>query len=363
MDILGLSAYYHDSAACLVRDGQIVAAAQEERFSRRKHDHRFPSHAIRYCLAEGGLSGGALDAVAFYEKPITKFVRILETCFAVAPRGLRSFLEAVPLWTHEKLWIPYRIERALSELGVRMPDRLYFPTHHQSHAASAFLPSPFQSAAIVTTDGVGEWDTTTIGVGEGNRVSLLKQVSFPHSLGLLYSAFTYFTGFEVLDGEYKMMGLAPYGEPRYVDRIRERLVDVREDGSFRLNLRFFGYLDTLAMTNRRFEELFDGPPRTPGSPITRREADLAASCQLVLEEILLKIARHAAELTGQSSLCLAGGVALNCVANGRLLREGPFEDLWIQPAAGDAGGALGAALFAWHQILGAPRQADGIHDT
>ena len=362
MNILGLSAYYHDSAACLVRDGQIVAAAQEERFSRRKHDHRFPSHAIRYCLAEGGLSGGELDAVAFYEKPITKFVRILETYFAVAPRGLRSFLEAVPLWTREKLWIPYRIERALSELGVRMPDRLYFPTHHQSHAASAFLPSPFQSAAIVTTDGVGEWDTTTIGVGEGNRVRLLKQVSFPHSLGLLYSAFTYFTGFEVLDGEYKMMGLAPYGEPRYVDRIREHLVDVREDGSFRLNLRFFGYLDTLAMTNRRFEELFDGPPRTPGSPITRREADLAASCQLVLEEILLKIARHAVALTGQSSLCLAGGVALNCVANGRLLREGPFEDLWIQPAAGDAGGALGAALFAWHQILGAPRQADGIHD-
>ncbi len=362
MNILGLSAYYHDSAACLVQGGEITAAAQEERFTRKKHDHAFPARAIRYCLAEGGLSGGDLDAVVFYEKPITKFVRILETYFAVAPRGLRPFLQAIPLWAREKLWTPYRIERSLAEMGVHMPDRLYFPTHHQSHAASAFFPSPFQSAAIVTTDGVGEWDTTTIGVGEGNRIRLLKEVGFPHSLGLLYSAFTYFTGFRVLNGEYKMMGLAPYGEPRYVDLIKEHLVDVREDGSFRLNLRFFGYLDSLAMTNGRFEKLFGGRPRQRDAPITQRETDLAASCQAVTEEILFNIARQAAELTGKTDLCLAGGVALNCVANGKLLRDGPFENIWIQPAAGDAGGALGAALFAWHQIGGAPRSADGATD-
>jgi len=363
VNVLGISAYYHDSAACLVQDGRIVGAAQQERFSRRKHDHSFPADAIRYCLAEGGLSGDDLDVVVFYEKPITKFVRILQTYFAVAPLGLRPFLEAVPLWAKEKLWTPYKIEESLREIGVRMPERLYFPTHHQSHAASAFFPSPFQAAAIVTTDGVGEWDTATIGLGEGNRVELLKEVSFPHSLGLLYSAFTYFTGFRVLNGEYKMMGLAPYGEPRYADRIREHLVEVRDDGSFRLNLRFFGYLDSLTMTNGRFENLFDGPPRKRDAPLTRREMDLAASCQAVTEEIIFKMARHAAELTGKKDLCLAGGVALNCVANGRLLREGPFENIWVQPAAGDAGGALGGALFAWHQILGNERSADGRTDS
>ncbi|MHC4165237.1 MAG: carbamoyltransferase family protein [Planctomycetota bacterium] len=359
MNILGLNAYYHDSAACLVQDGRIAAAAQEERFTRKKHDHSFPSNAIRYCLAEGALSGDDLDAVVFYEKPITKFVRILQTYFAVAPRGLRPFLKAIPLWAREKLWTPYKIEQSLAEIGVRTPEKLYFPSHHQSHAASAFFPSPFESAAIVTTDGVGEWDTTTVGLGEGNRVTLLQQVGFPHSLGLLYSAFTYFTGFRVLNGEYKMMGLAPYGEPRYVDLIKERLVDVREDGSFRLNLRYLGYLDSLTMTNGRFERLFGGPPRERDAPITRREADLAASCQAVTEEILFKVVRHAAALTGQKCLCLAGGVALNCVANGKLLRDGPFENIWIQPAAGDAGGALGAALFAWHQIGDRPRQAEG----
>jgi carbamoyltransferase len=362
MNILGISAYYHDSAACLVQDGDIVAAAQEERFTRLKHDHSFPAGAIRYCLAEGRLGADDLDAVVFYEKPITKFVRILQTYFAVAPRGLRPFLEAVPLWAKEKLWTPYKIEQSLGEIGVRMPERLYFPTHHQSHAASAFFPSPFEEAAIVTTDGVGEWDTATIGMGEGNRVELLKEVGFPHSLGLLYSAFTYFTGFRVLNGEYKMMGLAPYGEPRYADRIREHLVEIREDGSFRLNLRYFGYLDSLTMTNGRFEELFDGPPRRREAPLTRREMDLAASCQAVTEEIIAKMARHAAELTGKRALCLAGGVALNCVANGKLLREGPFENVWIQPAAGDAGGALGGALYAWHQILDNPRAGGGDGD-
>jgi carbamoyltransferase len=363
LNVLGISAYYHDSAACLVTDGRIVAAAQEERFTRKKHDHAFPASAIRYCLAEGGVGPDGLDAVVFYEKPITKFVRILQTYFSVAPRGLRPFLKAIPLWAREKLWTPLRIEQSLEELGVRMPERLYFPTHHESHAASAFFPSPFERAAVVTTDGVGEWDTTTIGVGDGNRVRLLKEVSFPHSLGLLYSAFTYFTGFRVLEGEYKMMGLAPYGEPRYADRIREHLIDLREDGSFRLNLDYFGYLDTFTMTNRRFAELFDGPPRVPDSPITRREMDLAASCQAVTEEAIFRIARHAHELTGEKDLCLAGGVALNCVANGRVLREGPFERVWIQPAAGDAGGALGGALFAWHQVLDNPRRADGERDA
>jgi carbamoyltransferase len=363
LDVLGISSYYHDSAACLVRDGRIIAAAQEERFTRRKHDHAFPANAISYCLAEGGLGRDDLDAVVFYEKPITKFVRILQTYFAVAPRGLRPFLKAIPLWAREKLWTPLRIEQSLEEIGLRMPERLYFPSHHESHAASAFFPSPFERAAIITTDGVGEWDTTTVGIGEGNNVRLLQELSFPHSLGLLYSAFTYYTGFRVLNGEYKMMGLAPYGEPRYADRILEHLIDLRDDGSFRLSLDYFGYLDTFAMTNRRFAELFDGLPRVPDSPITRREMDLAASCQAVTEEAIFRIARHAYELTGEEDLCLAGGVALNCVANGRLLREGPFERVWVQPAAGDAGGALGAALFAWHQILDNPREADGEHDA
>ncbi|MBN2492082.1 MAG: carbamoyltransferase [Planctomycetes bacterium] len=361
MRILGISAFYHDSAACLIEDGRIVAAAQEERFTRTKHDHRFPARAVAYCLAEGGVPGAGLDAVAFYDKPITKFHRILETYLGVAPAGLRSFLRAIPLWVRRKLWIPVEIERALRTLGVPMPEAVYFPEHHESHAASAFYPSPFEEAAILTVDGVGEWATSTLGVGEGNRVRLIRELHFPHSLGLLYSAFTYFTGFKVNSGEYKLMGLAPYGEPAYVDRILGELLDLRADGSFRMNLAYFGYLDGFTMTNERFARLFGGPPRRPEAPITRREMDLARSIQEVTEEIVLRMARHARALTGKKDLCLAGGVALNCVANGKLLRAGVFERLWIQPAAGDAGGALGAALAVWHNALGRPRAlpADG----
>ncbi len=355
MKILGISCFYHDSAACLVADGRIVAAAQEERFSRVKHDARFPVHAVRYCLAEGGIPPGRLDGVAFYEKPILKFYRLLETYLAVAPRGLRSFVEAIPVWLRQKLWIPLEIRGTLEELGIGPEVPLYFPEHHESHAASAFYPSPFREAAVVTLDGVGEWATTTLGLGSDHRVELLREIHFPHSLGLLYSAFTYFTGFKVNSGEYKLMGLAPYGQPTYAQRIREHLVDVRPDGSFRLNMDYFGYLDGLVMTNRRFEELFDGPPRRPETPLTRREMDLARSIQVVTEEIVLAIGREARELTGQRHLCLAGGVALNCVANGKILREGIFDDLWIQPAAGDAGGALGAALAVWHGVLDQPR--------
>ncbi len=362
MDILGISAFYHDSAAALIRDGEIVAAAQEERFTRVKHDHRFPVQAVRYCLAEGGVRPDGLDAVAFYDKPITKFARILETYMATAPRGLRQFVMAMPLWMKQKLFIPVEIERALLGCGIRMPPKLYFPEHHESHAASAFYPSPFPRAAILTLDGVGEWATSTIGRGDGHRIEISHDLRFPHSLGLLYSAFTYFTGFRVNSGEYKLMGLAPYGEPRYVDRIYEHLLDLREDGSFRLNQRYFGYLDGLTMTNARFAELFDGPARPPESEITRREMDLARSIQEVTEEIVLRMARHAHAETGEDRLVMAGGVALNCVANGRLLREGPFKEIWIQPAAGDAGGALGAALLAWHHVLGNPREADGVHD-
>ncbi len=362
MNILGISAFYHDSAAALLRDGEIIAAAQEERFSRRKHDAGFPVNAVRYCLQAGGLTGRQLDAVAFYDKPITKFARILETYFAVAPRGLRSFMMAVPLWLRRKLWIPLEIERTLAQLGIS-GYRLYFPEHHESHAASAFYPSPFREAAILTLDGVGEWATSTIGHGSGNQLRLLKELRFPHSLGLLYSAFTYFTGFKVNSGEYKLMGLAPFGEPVYRQRILDNLLDLKEDGSFRLNLDYFGYLDGLRMTNRKFDGLFDGPPRSPESEITRREMDLARSIQDVTEEVVLRMARHARRITGCSAACLAGGVALNCVANGRLLREGPFADIWIQPAAGDAGGALGAALAVWHQVCGGARQPDGRHDA
>jgi len=362
MNILGISAFYHDSAAALVRDGDIVAAAQEERFSRKKHDFSFPSNAVRYCLAEGGLGPSDLDAVAFYDKPVTKFVRILETYFGVAPRGLRSFMMAVPLWLREKLWIPMDIEKSLQRCGFEMPAELYFPEHHESHAASAFFPSPYESAAILTMDGVGEWGTSSVGRGRGNRVELLQELHFPHSLGLLYSAFTYFTGFKVNSGEYKLMGLAPYGEPRYADLIREKLLDLRDDGSFRLHLEYFGYLDGLTMTNARFAELFGGPPRRPESDITKREMDLASSIQAVTEDIVLAMARHARKLTGEKYLCLAGGVALNCVANGKLLREGVFDDLWIQPAAGDAGGAVGSALAVWHLVKDGPRRPDGAHD-
>jgi carbamoyltransferase len=353
--LLGISCYYHDSAACLVDAGRIVAAAQEERFTRKKHDEGFPFHAVRYCLAEGGVGSGELDGVVFYDKPLLKFHRILETYLAVAPKGLRSAVMALPVWLREKLWIPPQIQDALERCGVGEAKEIYFTEHHESHAASAFYPSPFEEAAVLTLDGVGEWATTTIGVGEGHRLRLLREITFPHSLGLLYSAFTYFTGFRVNSGEYKLMGLAPYGEGRFTEAIRRELVDVRDDGSFRMNMDYFGYLDGLEMTTAKFAALFGGPPRKPESPITQREMDLARSIQEVTEEIVLKLARTARELTGKRYLCMAGGVALNCVANGVLLREGIFDDLWIQPAAGDAGGALGAPLAVWHNALEKPR--------
>ncbi len=365
MKLLGISCYYHDSAACLIDSGRIVAAAQEERFTRIKHDSAFPAQAVRYCLAQAGNGDGkaaGLDGVVFYDKPLLKFHRILETYLAVAPRGLRSYVQALPLWLREKLWIPPRIEEALDELrgtdggaagGSRPP--IYFTPHHEAHAASAFYPSPFDEAAVLTLDGVGEWATTTIGVGEGHQLRLIREIRFPHSLGLLYSAFTYFTGFKVNSGEYKLMGLAPYGTGRYADLIKRELIDVKDDGSFRLNMEYFGYMDGLEMTNQRFAAMFGGPPRQPESPIGVREMDLARSIQEVTEEVVLKLARHARELTGKRNLCLAGGVALNCVANGILLRAGIFDDLWIQPAAGDAGGALGAPLAVWHNAMGKPR--------
>ncbi len=359
MKILGISAYYHDSAACLVNEGAIVAAAQEERFTRIKHDHEFPVNAVKYCLAEGGIAGDGLDAVAFYDKPITKFHRILETYLCVAPGGVLSFLKAIPLWLRQKLWIPVEIEKVLSSIGVTLPERLYFPEHHESHAASAFYPSPFEEAAVLTVDGVGEWATSTIGVGEGNQLKIVRELHFPHSLGLLYSAFTYYTGFRVNSGEYKLMGLAPYGEPVYEDVIRKELIDLKEDGSFRMNMDYFGYLDGFTMTNGRFDTLFDGPPRKPETPITRREMDIARSIQVVTEDIVLRMARYARKVTGKANLCMAGGVALNCVANGKLLREKVFDHLWIQPAAGDAGGALGAALAVWHNVEGKPRTTEG----
>jgi carbamoyltransferase len=369
MRILGISCYYHDSAACLVEDGEIVAAAQEERFTRIKHDASFPSHAIRYCLAEAADRGDrppeqSLDRVVFYDKPLLKFHRILETHLEMAPRGLRPYLQALPLWLREKLWIPPRIEEALEENGVRAPEPILFTGHHEAHAASAFYPSPFEEAAVLTLDGVGEWATTTIGVGEDAELELLRQIDFPHSLGLLYSAFTYFCGFKVNSGEYKLMGLAPYGEPRYADRIREHLIDLRPDGSFRLNMEYFGYLDRLVMTNERFARLFGGPPRAPESAIGRREVDLARSIQEVTQEAVLALAAHARELTGKRNLCMAGGVALNCVANGKLLRSGLFDGLWIQPAAGDAGGALGAALAVHYREAGATaRRTTAISTT
>ncbi len=364
MNILGISAFYHDAAAALVQDGRLVAAAQEERFTRVKHDERLPRNAIAYCLEAGGVAPGGIDAVVYYDKPLTTFVRILRTYFRAGLGGIRTFHQAIPLWTRQKLWIPYLIERGLGELGYRMPRDLWFTEHHESHAASAFYPSPFERAAVLTFDGVGEWATSSIAAGEGNRLTMLEQMRFPHSLGLLYSAFTYHCGFRVNSGEYKLMGLAPYGEPRYVERILDRLVDLHDDGSFHLDMRYFGFLGGPRMTNRRFDALFDGPARRPESRITRRETDLARSIQVVTEEIVLRMARHAAEVTGMRDACLAGGVALNCVANGRLLREGPFERIWVQPAAGDAGGAVGAALYGWHQVLHQPRaagaEADGM---
>ena len=355
--ILGLSAYYHDAAAALVVDGRVVAAAQEERFTRRKHDERFPGHASRYCLEFAGLQLPDLDAVVFYDKPFLKFERLLETYLACAPHGLRSFVAAMPVWIKEKLFLKSELRRQLRSLPggkVALPP-LLFSEHHLSHAASAFYPSPFESAAVLCLDGVGEWATSSTWVGEGSRLKPLWELHFPHSLGLLYSAFTYYTGFRVNSGEYKLMGLAPYGEPRYADVIRTRLVDVKDDGTFRLDMRYFDYATGLRMTNDRFHALFGGPPRRPEEPVDHRTMDVAASIQQVTDEIVLKLARALRRQTGQRNLCLAGGVALNCVSNGLLLRAGVFDDLWIQPAAGDAGGAVGAALVAWHRDASAAR--------
>ena len=362
MNILGVSALYHDSAACLVRDGEIVAAAQEERFSRKKHDAGVPRYAMGYCLAEGKVGPGDIDMVVFYDKPITKLTRLLTTYMAVAPRGLKSFLMAVPVWLKDKAWVGAQIEKSLKDLGYKAPKEFLFAEHHYSHAASAFFPSPFHEAAVVTVDGVGEWTTTSVGVGEGNKLELLLEQRFPHSLGLLYSAFTYFTGFRVNSGEYKLMGLAPYGEPKYVDLIKDNLIQIREDGSYRLNLDYFAFLDDLKMTNDKFANLFGGPARTGETEITRREMDMARSVQVVTEEIMLKLVRFAWATTGKRKLCLAGGVALNCVANGKIIQSKMFDDVWIQPAAGDAGGAMGAALYAWHRVLDKPRQSDDKHD-
>ena len=354
--ILGISAFYHDSAAALVADGEIIAAAQEERFSRIRHDAGFPSLAIAYCLGEAGIGIEDLDYVCFYDKPLRKFDRILETYLAFAPKGFMSFRAALPVWLKEKIFLERALRKGLSN---KYGKNFIYTAHHQSHAASAFFPSPFEKAAILTSDGVGEWATMTWGHGEGNKVTLQKGINFPHSLGLLYSAFTYFTGFKVNSGEYKLMGLAPYGEPIYVDKIKEKLIDIRPDGSFRMNMDFFSYATGLTMTDSRFAELFGGPARKPEAKISKREMDLAASIQAITEEIMLLAARHVHEVTKMKNLVLAGGVALNCVANGKILREGPFDDIWIQPAAGDAGGALGCALFAWYQLLENERTCDG----
>lgn len=353
--VLGISAFYHDSAAALIVDGKIVAAAQEERFSRRKQDSDFPRHAVDYCLKEAGIQPADLSYIAFYEKPMLKFDRLLETYFAFAPAGFSSFRQAMPLWLREKIFMRRSLR---NELARAKNARFVFTEHHESHAASAFFPSPFADAAILTIDGVGEWSTATIGIGDGNRIELLRELKFPHSLGLLYSAFTYYCGFKVNSGEYKLMGLAPYGTPKFADTIREHLLDLRPDGSFRMNMAYFNYCQGLTMTNGRFNQLFGGPSRSPESSLDQRHMDLAASIQVVTEEIVLSMAHELHRLTQKKNLVLAGGVALNCVANGRLLREGPFSQIWIQPAAGDAGGALGAATFVWHQLLEKPRQPD-----
>jgi carbamoyltransferase len=354
--ILGISAFYHDSAAALVVDGELVAAAQEERFTRKKHDAAFPKHAVEYCLKEAGLGIDRIEHVGFYDKPLLKFDRLLETFIAYAPLGFRSFSSAIPVWLKQKLHLERELGRGL---GKQYKGSFVYTEHHESHAASAFFPSPFEEAAIMTLDGVGEWATASYGVGRGNRIQLTHEQRFPHSLGLLYSAFTYFTGFRVNSGEYKLMGLAPYGEPRFAKIIREKLIDLKPDGSFRMDMKYFNFCQGLTMTSREFDTLFGGPPRKPESPVTQREMDLAASIQEVTEEIMLLSARHVQRETKTKYLCLAGGVALNCVGNGRILREGPFEDLWIQPAAGDAGGALGVATFIWHQLLDNPRVRQG----
>ena len=358
MYVLGISAYYHDSAACLVHDGKIVAAAQEERFTRRKHDAAFPDHAIAYCLAAAGIGAEQVDHVVFYDKPFLKFERLLETYLAFAPRGFRSFAASMPIWVKDKLFQKRMLVDELSRVfgdTIDWSKRLLFSEHHLSHAASAFYPSPYDRAAVLTMDGVGEWTTTSLAVGNGRNLVVQREIQFPHSIGLLYSAITYYTGFKVNSGEYKVMGLAPYGEPRYADLIRDNLVDIKSDGSFALDMKFFNYCTGLTMTNDRFSDLFGGPPRKPESPLTQREMDLAASVQLVTEEIVIRLARDIARTSQERHLCLAGGVALNCVANGKLLRERLFDGLWIQPAAGDAGGALGAALGAYHLLLEGPR--------
>jgi len=357
MKILGISAYYHDSAAAIVVDGKIVAAAQEERFSRKKHDHRFPINAVKYCLSEAGINSSQLDYVAFYDKPFLKFERLLETYLTYAPIGIQSFIKAMPLWIKEKLWMKELIKNELGYEG-----KVLFPEHHESHAASAFFASPFQDAAFLTIDGVGEWTTTSYGTGEGNKINLIADIKFPHSIGLLYSAFTYYTGFKVNSGEYKVMGLAPYGEPKYVDTILNELMDLKEDGSFKLNMKYFNFAAGLTMTNSKFHKLFGREPRKPESKLTQMDMDLARSVQDVTDEVMLRLARHIKKETNKDYLCLAGGVALNCVANGKVLRENIFKDIWIQPAAGDAGGALGAALFTWYQYLNNERSADNKND-
>ncbi len=356
MYILGISAYYHDSAACLIKEGTIVAAAQEERFTRVKHDSEFPVNAVKYCLTEAKISIGEVDALVFYEKPFIKFERLLKTYLSFAPAGLQSFFHAIPLWLKDKLFMKPAIAEIMHQQFGGMPARMYFYSHHRSHAASAFFASPFDEAAVLCLDGVGEWATTTAWAGKANRLDQLWEIRFPHSLGLLYSAFTYYTGFKVNSGEYKLMGLAPYGRPVYRQKILDNLVDLKPDGTFRLNMKYFNYCTGLTMTNRAFDDLFGGPPKRPEDGVTSREMDLARSVQDVTEEIILRLGQTIHQETGKKNLCLAGGVALNCVANGRLLREGPFESIWIQPAAGDAGGALGAALGVWHETLGKTRQ-------
>jgi carbamoyltransferase len=367
MKILGISAFYHDAAAALIVDGQIVAAAQEERFTRKKHDSGFPSNAVRFCLEFAKIPPDQLDQVAFYDKPFLKFERLLETYLAFAPRGFTSFKEALPLWLKEKLFQKSLLAKALRDAignGIDWQSKLLFSEHHLSHAASAFYPSPFESAAVLTMDGVGEWTTTSLALGKGKDLQVVREIHFPHSLGLLYSAFTYYTGFRVNSGEYKVMGLAPYGEPKYVRQITDHLIDIKDDGSFRLNLDYFEYCTGLTMTNERFDEVFGGPPRKPESLLTQREMDLAASIQVVTEEVMLRLARSLARETGEKNLCLAGGVALNCVANGKILRDRPFERMWLQPAAGDAGGAIGAGLAAYHLHGGnarvAPKNGDAM---
>ncbi len=359
MRVLGISAFYHDSAAALVENGDIVAAAQEERFTRKKHDARFPAHAVDYCLREGRCSLDEIDYIAFYDKPFLKFERLLETYLAFAPKGFRSFSMAIPVWLREKLFLRDLLTHELRQRGGDrdLDGRLLFSEHHLSHAASAFFPSPFDEAAVLTMDGVGEWATTSLAFGQGNRLEVRREIHFPHSLGLLYSAFTYYTGFKVNSGEYKVMGLAPYGEPKYAQRIFDHIIDLKPDGTFRLNLEYFNYCTGLTMTNGRFDELFGGPPRKPEAWLTQREMDFAASIQAVTEEVVLRLTRSIAAETGARNLCLAGGVALNCVANGKVLRDGRFRDIWIQPAAGDAGGALGAALVAYHLHKAQPRKA------